>query len=175
MTLPLAEAAALGVALRPMADADLPFAAALYASTRTEELAPLPWPEAVKQQFLAQQHAAQHAHYQQHYRGMAAMIIERGDAAIGRLYLYEMASEIRIVDISLIPHARRQGIGAALLRDLFADAAPRGKSITIHVEKNNPARTLYARLGFEIVDDDRGAYDLWEWRGVDREADLERQ
>jgi ribosomal protein S18 acetylase RimI-like enzyme len=151
-----------------MIDADLPFAAALYASTRAEELASLPWPAEVKQAFLAQQHAAQHAHYRQHYRDMEAMIVERRDAAIGRLYLYEMPSEIRIVDISLIPEARRQGIGAALLRDLFAEAAPRGKSITIHVEKNNPARTLYARLGFTILDDDRGAYDLWEWRLADQ-------
>jgi ribosomal protein S18 acetylase RimI-like enzyme len=151
-----------------MVDSDLPFAAALYASTRVEELAPLAWPAEVKQGFLAQQHAAQHAHYQQHYRGMEAMIVERASAAIGRLYLYETPSEIRIVDISLIPAARRQGIGAALLRDLFASAVPRGKRITIHVEKNNPARTLYARLGFTVVDDDRGAYDLWEWRPADQ-------
>jgi ribosomal protein S18 acetylase RimI-like enzyme len=164
MPLPLHEAAALGVGLRPMSDADLPFTGALYASTREEELAPVPWPAAVKQAFLAQQHAAQHAHYQQHYRGMDAMIVERGGAAIGRLYLYEMPAEIRIVDISLIPEARDQGIGAALLRDLFAEVAPRRKNLSIHVEKNNPARALYARLGFTIVDDDRGAYDLWEWR-----------
>ena len=164
MPLPLHEAAALGVGLRPMVDADLPFTAALYASTREAELAPIPWPAEAKQAFLAQQHAAQHAHYQQHYRGMDAMIVERRGAAIGRLYLYEMPAEIRIVDISLAPEARRHGIGAALLRDLFAQAAPRGKNVSIHVEKNNPARMLYARLGFTIVDDDRGAYDLWEWR-----------
>ncbi|WP_206366463.1 GNAT family N-acetyltransferase [Sphingomonas gei] len=162
--LPLIKAAALGVALRPMEDEDLVFTAALYASTRAEELAPIPWPAETKQAFLLQQHAAQHAHYQQHYRGMDAMIVERGGAAIGRLYLYEMPTEIRIVDISLTPQARGQGIGAALLRDLFAEIAPRGKNVTIHVEKNNPARTLYARLGFTILDDDRGAYDLWQWR-----------
>ncbi|TGX53720.1 N-acetyltransferase [Sphingomonas gei] len=147
-----------------MEDEDLVFTAALYASTRAEELAPIPWPAETKQAFLLQQHAAQHAHYQQHYRGMDAMIVERGGAAIGRLYLYEMPTEIRIVDISLTPQARGQGIGAALLRDLFAEIAPRGKNVTIHVEKNNPARTLYARLGFTILDDDRGAYDLWQWR-----------
>lgn len=162
MPLPLAEAAALGVALRPMSDADLPFTAALYASTREEELAPVPWPDEAKRAFLAQQHAAQHAHYQQHYKGMDAAIVERGGAAIGRLYLYDMPGEVRIVDISLMPEARRQGIGAALLRDVFATAGNR--SVTIHVEKNNPARSLYARLGFTILDDDRGAYDLWAWR-----------
>jgi ribosomal protein S18 acetylase RimI-like enzyme len=162
--LPLREAAALDVALRPMSDMDLAFTAALYASTREEELAPVPWPAEVKRAFLAQQHAAQHAHYRQHYQGMHAMIIERGGAAIGRLYLYAMPAEIRIVDISLMPEARRQGIGAALLRDVLAQAASFGRNVTIHVEKNNPARTLYARLGFSITDDDRGAYDLWEWR-----------
>ncbi|AQR74748.1 GNAT family N-acetyltransferase [Sphingomonas sp. LM7] len=166
MALHLQEAAALGVVLRPMSDADLPFTAALYASTRLEELAPVPWPDTVKQSFLAQQHAAQHAHYQQHYRGMHAMIVERAGLAIGRLYLYEMPAEVRIVDISLMPDARRHGIGAALLRDVLAAAAPAGNSVTIHVEKNNPARTLYARLGFTILDDDRGAYDLWEWRAA---------
>ena len=164
MPLPLVEAAALGIALRPMSDADLPFTAALYASTRTEELAPVPWPEETKRAFLAQQHAAQHAHYRQHYQGMDAAIVERCGAAIGRLYLYDMPGEVRIVDISLTPEARRQGVGAALLRDVLAAAA--GRSVTIHVEKNNPARTLYARLGFTILDDDRGAYDLWEWRAA---------
>ena len=164
--LPLREAAALEVVLRPMSDADLAFTAALYASTREEELAPVPWPAEVKQAFLAQQHAAQHTHYCQHYQGMHAMIVERGGAAIGRLYLYTMPTEIRIVDISLMPEARGQGIGAALLRDVLADAAPSGRNVTIHVEKNNPARTLYARLGFTILDEDRGAYDLWEWRAA---------
>lgn len=166
MPLPLNEAAALGVGLRPMSDADLPFTAALYASTREEELAPVPWPAETKRMFLAQQHAAQHAHYRQHYQGMAAMIVERGGAAIGRLYLYEMPGELRIVDVSLMPEARRQGIGAALLRDVLAEAGSRARRVTIHVEKNNPARTLYARLGFTILDADRGAYDLWEWRGA---------
>ena len=77
-----------------------------------------------------------------------------------------MPGEVRIVDKSLMPEARRLGIGGALLSVVLADAAPRGKSVSIHVEKNNPARTLYARLGFTILDDDRGAYDLWEWRAA---------
>ncbi|MDV3458652.1 GNAT family N-acetyltransferase [Sphingomonas sp. HF-S4] len=164
MPLPLVEAAALGVALRPMCDADLAFTTALYASTRAQELAPVPWPEEAKQAFLAQQHAAQHAHYQQHYKGMDAAIVERGGTAIGRLYLYDMPGEVRIVDISLMPEARGLGLGGAMLRDVLAAAA--GRSVTIHVEKNNPARTLYARLGFTILDDDRGAYHLWEWRAA---------
>jgi ribosomal protein S18 acetylase RimI-like enzyme len=157
-------AAELGITLRPMQDADLPFIAALYAASRQQELAPVPWSPEEKHMFLMQQHAAQHAHYQQHYRGMDALIVERGGAAIGRLYLYDTENEVRIVDISLIPTAQRQGFGAALLHDVLADATARDRRVTIHVEKNNPARALYAELGFVVIDEDRGAYDFWEWR-----------
>jgi hypothetical protein len=31
--------------------------------------------------------------------------------------------------------------------------------VTIHVEANNPARSLYARLGFEMIES-RGVYDF---------------
>ncbi len=160
----LSDSAALGVRLRPMSDADLPFTAALYATTREDELAPVPWPAETKQAFLAQQHAAQHAHYAEHYKGMEAFIVERGGAAIGRLYLFEMEGELRIVDISLAPEARGQGIGAALLRDVLARAAADGRFAGIHVERQNPARSLYTRLGFTIADPDRGAYEFWVWR-----------
>jgi len=47
-------------------------------------------------------------------------------------------------------------------------AEVRGRRGTIHVEKNNPARALYGRLGFALVDADRGAYDLWEWHSPDQ-------
>ncbi len=158
-----AEAVALGADLRPMTDADLPFTLTLYASTRAEEVAQTGWPEAMQHAFLAQQHAAQHAHYQQHYQGMEWLIVERGGVRLGRLYLYQTTLELRIVDISLLPEARGQGLGGAILRDLLA----RGGRVSIHVERNNPARSLYARLGFEPKPAQGGVYDLWEWPGVE--------
>lgn len=157
------ETTALGIGMRPMDDADLPFTAMLYASTRAEEVAQTGWPEDLCNAFLAQQHAAQHAHYQQHYQDMEALIIERDDRAIGRLYLLESATDLRIVDISLLPEARRLGIGSAILRDLLVHASGRGTGVSIHVERNNPARALYARLGFKPTQAEGGVYDLWKW------------
>ena len=54
------------------ADAPTPicaFAAALYASTRAEELALTGWPEERRGTFLDQQHRAQHHHYRTYYPG----------------------------------------------------------------------------------------------------------
>ena len=108
----LNKAAGLGVTLRPMGDDDLPFAAAVYASTRTEELEPTGWPDELKQAFLERQHEAQHHHYRSHYPGAEWLIVERGGKALGRLYLVEWTRELRVIDIALLPEARGQGSAA---------------------------------------------------------------
>lgn len=160
---PLRAAARLGVSYRPMTDEDMPFLAALYYSTRAEEVAQTGWPAEMQQQFLAQQFDAQHRHYQRHYADAEWLVIERGGEAVGRLYIEEWQSQIRIIDIALVPAARGLGIGAAIFEDTFDLARANGKKVSIHVEKNNPARRLYYRLGFEMIADE-GVYDLLEWR-----------
>jgi len=158
---PLHAAARFGIGYRPFAAEDFAFIEALYFSTRAEELARTGWPEDQKRAFLTQQHRAQHHHYQTYYPDAERLIVERGGEPIGRLYLDAWALEIRIVDISLMPAARGQGIGEAILRDVIEQAAAAGKGVSIHVEKFNPARRLYQRLGF-VVAEDKGVYDLME-------------
>lgn len=159
---PLEAAAKLGIGLRPATNEDLPFIARLYASTRAEEMALTGWPQEQQAAFLAQQHEAQHRHYRQHYPVAEWLIVERGGAAIGRLYLGESEGELRVIDISLLPAARGEGIGGAILSDILCQAEASGKRVIIHVEQSNPARRLYARLGFRIVDD-QGVYLRMEW------------
>lgn len=163
---PLHAAARFGIGYRPFAAEDFAFIEALYFSTRAKELARTGWPEEQKQAFLTQQHHAQHHHYQTYYPDAERLIVERGGEPIGRLYLDAWTLEIRIVDISLMPAARGQGIGEAILRDLIEQAATAGKGVSIHVEKFNPARRLYQRIGF-VVAEDKGVYDLME-RNVPR-------
>src|SRR3954470_22315237 len=76
-------AAAAGLTLRPISDADLPFLARLYGSTRTEELAVVQWSPGQQAAFLQMQFDAQHAHYQRHYAGADFLVIERASETIG--------------------------------------------------------------------------------------------
>lgn len=161
---PLRAAAPFGVEYRPMAEGDYAFVEALYCAIRADEVALSGWPVEHRRQFLLQQHRAQHHHYQTYYPGAEWLIIERGGERIGRLYLAEWSDQVRIVDIALIEGHRGQGLGGAILRDVCAWAAGLGKRASIHVEKNNPARFLYQRLGFAVVED-KGIYDLMEWSG----------
>jgi GNAT superfamily N-acetyltransferase len=154
-------AAGAGLTFRPVTDADLPFLSRVYASTRAEELAVTSWTEAQKTAFLDMQFRAQHTHYIKHYSQADWLVVMSGAADIGRLYVERWRNQYCIIDISLLPAFRRKGFGAALLSDLIDEASAAGKAVSIHVEKNNPARRLYTRLGF-VVTEDMGVYDLME-------------
>jgi ribosomal protein S18 acetylase RimI-like enzyme len=145
--------------LQAITEADLPFLYTVYASTRQEELAHVPWTEAQKEEFLRFQFSAQHQHYQQHYTGASFDLILLDGQPAGRLYVARWQTEIRIVDIALLPEYRNLGIGTLLLNELIAEAQTSGLALSIHVEQNNPALRLYQRLGFQ-VDSEYGVYYL---------------
>jgi ribosomal protein S18 acetylase RimI-like enzyme len=141
-------ASAGAVALRPVAEGDREFLVDLYGSVRAAELAHLPWNEAMRRAFVEQQFAAQDAHYREHYPGATLDVIEIDGEPAGRLYVHRGPSDIRIMDIALAPADRGRGIGSDLLRSLISEAEASGRTLSIHVEANNPARRLYERLGF---------------------------
>jgi hypothetical protein len=62
------------IALRLEEEVDREFMAHLYVSTRTEELAPVPWPEEAKQAFLQAQFELQRDHYRKHCDSIAASV-----------------------------------------------------------------------------------------------------
>jgi len=142
-----------GYALRPETEDDTVFLMQLYASTRADELAPMPWSADQKWAFLAQQFESQRLHYRTHYADTAFDVIEHHGLPAGRLYLQEAISQIRIIDIVLMPEWRGKGVGTALLEAVIVAAQRRGKAVGIFVEKFNPALRLYRRLGFVEVGD----------------------
>lgn len=134
---------------RALHHGDLPWLVALYASTREEELRPVPWPEPVKQQFLMQQFIAQHQHYVAQHPHAHYLAIMCDGQPVGRLYLDEGGAEDLIVDISLLPHWRGAGIGTAMIVGQQQASAVRGRALCLHVMQHNAgAQRLYRRLGF---------------------------
>lgn len=157
-----ARAAGADLAFRPITDADLEFLYQVYASTRADELAPVPWSEEQKAAFLKMQFQAQHSDYQRNYSNAERLIVMRAGEPVGRLYLDRSSREHCVIDIAFLPEHRGQGLGGAVMRDLIDEAGAAGKSLSIYVEKFNPAMRLYRRLGFRTVED-MGVYDLMRW------------
>jgi ribosomal protein S18 acetylase RimI-like enzyme len=150
------------IMLRPTRAEDETFLRRLYASTREAELAPLPWTDAQKETFLAQQFDAQDLHYRTHFPAASFEVIEREGAPRGRLTIDRRDDEICVLDIALVPEQRGMGIGGALLRGLLAEAEAKGQRVVLHVQHANPALRLYRRLGFRALRDE-GIYLLLAW------------
>ena len=147
----------LAYSLRPIGEADMPMLREIYYASRAEEMKFFPLAEDQKQQFLALQFDAQHSHYQTYYPHAQFDCVLQNGLVIGRLYVHRGVEEMRIIDINLLPAYCNQGLGTVILQHLLAEADEKHLSISAHVEFSNPARRLYARLGFAEVEE-RGAY-----------------
>ncbi len=81
--------------------------------------------------------------------GAFGLIEERGGMLLGRA----VAGEAEVLTLAVVPEARRQGIGTALLRAAAAEAGARGaSSLFLEVATTNAAaRALYQSLGFAEV------------------------
>ena len=149
----------LDITLRPATPEDQPFLLEVYAQSRADELAATGWSEQEMGTFCLSQFEAQDTHYRTHYPTCEFLVIERLGKPVGRLYRDRRPDEIRVVDIALLEAERGHGIGGRLMKDILTEAARDGLPVRIHVEKSNPARRLYDRLGFQ-VEETGEIYDL---------------
>jgi GNAT superfamily N-acetyltransferase len=155
-------AAAPNITLRPVGPGDQDFLVQVYASTRAEEMAMVPWTDEERQLFVRSQFSAQQRHYAEKYTNANHDVILSNGGQVGRLYVARLEKEIRIVDLTLLPQERNKGIGSYLLQQLLEEARSGGKPTTIYVEEFNPSLNLFKRLGFN-EQDKHGFHLLMEW------------
>jgi ribosomal protein S18 acetylase RimI-like enzyme len=139
--------------LRPATPEDEEFLHQVYASTREEELAVVPWSPAEKDAFLRMQTRAQRVHYASAYPQDRYQVIEHHNQRVGRLLVHQDARRLHVVDVAVLTAFRGRGVGSAVLTDLQVTAARAGIPVTMSTEANNPARRLYDRMGFVVVEE----------------------
>ena len=154
----------------PITQTNESFLFALYAETRAEELRLVPWDEEQKKAFLQQQFQLQHHHYTTNYKDASFQIIKLDEIPIGRLYVAELADEIRIIDITIQAEFRGKNIGTDLIKGVLCGANEKNKVVQIYLETNNQSANLFARLGFVPIADD-GVYQLWQ-KSADRKTNI---
>jgi ribosomal protein S18 acetylase RimI-like enzyme len=145
------------VSLRAATESDRDFLCALFATTREQELAHLPGGAAAQALFCSIQFNAQRESYRSSFPDADHEIIEVNGVAAGRLYVDRSRGAFHLIDISLLPQYRGQGIGGALLRALIAEAEQLAAVVSLNVAASNRATRLYERLGFRTIHTD-GVY-----------------
>jgi len=150
--------------IRDAGAADEAFFADLYRSTRDDLLA-LPADPSVIDGLIAMQHRLQVAGYRNSYPQAVYQVLERDGVGVGRLVTAAVDGVIRVVDIAVLPSARRTGVAADALRHLQAQAAGIGHAVALSVRQDNvAARHLYEALGFAVNNEDAMRLEL-RWHG----------
>jgi ribosomal protein S18 acetylase RimI-like enzyme len=93
----------------------------------------------------------QAGHFRAHFDVSIRRVIEYQGQAVGFLDVIEEEGRTLLASIRIAPEFQQRGIGTFLIRDILNAAALRGVPVVLRVLRVNPARSLYERLGFEIV------------------------
>ena len=140
--------------------ADESFLQIVYAATRTDEMKLVNWSDEQKNLFSQMQFRAQQEYYLSRYPNARLSVIRLNNEPIGRLYVAELADEIRIIDITVLPKHRNCGIGTRLIKNILKTVAEKQKPAQIYVENFNQSSTLFARLNFKPAAE-HGIHVLW--------------
>ncbi len=137
------------VSLRPATEADVAYLLALRDQTMSRH-----------QLASGLQPSSEERERRVRYRYECAQIIEREGRAAGLLKVTRDGLDWQLVQIQLAPELQGRGVGAALIRELIAEARDAGASLCLNVLHQNPARHLYERLGFVVVGDGEHEYQM---------------
>jgi len=92
--------------------------------------------------------------------GYRNWVLAGDDALLAYAVVTVTLDEAQLLNISVVPERRREGLGLALMDHLMRDAAACGaKTLFLEVRPSNAAgQALYAGLGFGRVGERRGYY-----------------
>ena len=153
-----------GVSLRTATDADQEFLIGVYAGTRAAELAQTNWDDSQKDAFIRWQYAMQKQEYDARYPDARYEVILVDGVPAGRIWVGADETQIRLLDIAVIPEFQNRGVGTHLLQQLMDEAARDNKPLRHMVfVLNENAYRFYERLGFKTIED-VGGYLHMEWR-----------
>jgi GNAT superfamily N-acetyltransferase len=141
-----------GLTRRPATPADQELLLRLYASTREAELSMTGWNETEKEAFVLQQFTAQDTYYHQTWPAAAYDVVEFDGHPIGRIYVDVRPAAVQLMEITLLPEQRGKGLGTVLVQEVIAQANGLNLPVQLFVEVWNPARRLYERLGFHLLE-----------------------
>ncbi|MCZ8523996.1 MULTISPECIES: GNAT family N-acetyltransferase [Paenibacillus] len=149
--------------MSPVCPEDEPLLYSLYAASRQEELDALGWGPQERVAFLSMQYRLQQQAYRAQYPAAVHLIIAHEEQRMGQMRIDRSDRELRLVDLSLLPQWRGQGMGTGILRELQSEARAEDRSIRLSVLEGNPARRLYEGLGFE-TDGEPSVYRQMLWK-----------
>ncbi len=79
------------------------------------------------------------------------VVLVAGDEIAGYLHVEREQDKVLLANVRVAPEWQRRGLGAALVQGVISAATP--LPVELGVLRVNPARALYERLGFHVVEE----------------------
>jgi GNAT superfamily N-acetyltransferase len=95
--------------------------------------------------------AAQAARFQATFAPACYQVIVVAGHDVGAVAVEWRDDLVVLADIEVGPAWRGCGLGTAIIADILGEARRRGLPVALQVLRGNPARRLYARLGFRVI------------------------
>ena len=89
-----------------------------------------------------------------------ARIVTVANTPIGVIKVIPRERDLHLHQIQVLPEFQAKGLGAELIRGVFERAEEAGLPVTLYVLKGNPARGLYERLGFVVMEEHEHAFSM---------------
>ncbi len=134
--------------LRPSTEDDLAFVAALGRVTRAAEAE------------RAGEAGDAPTSIEGRFRPGRDWIVTNEADQIGVLSLDRRSDAVVVRHIALLPEFQNRGIGSALIRGVLDFAVTAKLPVRVRIAKDNPARSLYERLGFTVTAEDDQRYEM---------------
>ena len=149
------------IVLREVTPEDEGFLYNLYKLSRVEEFAIAQLTETEFETLMRLQYAARKMSYEGNYPDSNHSVVVVDGIDAGQIWVDRGDTQIRMIDISIARAFQNQGIGAALMRDLMAEARDAGLPLRCSVATNNPGSLrFHQRLGFQITSADEMYYQM---------------
>jgi ribosomal protein S18 acetylase RimI-like enzyme len=128
---------------------DEPTLRAIHAETHRDQFAAAQLDEVALSALLRMQYDARRAQYTAAYPGSVDRLVLVDGQVVGHCWTDLGDAGLRLLDIAVRPAFRRRGVAAAVMRIVMREAVTAGVPVALSVwVDNDPARRLYARLGF---------------------------
>lgn len=145
--------------LRPVTSSDLPVLRQVFHEVHGEQFAGSGLPAELLVPLLDLQFRSQQAQYGHEHPEAEDSLIELDGHPVGRCWIDRSSAAFRILDLAVLPSARRRGIASRVLSALAEEAAEAGRCLHLSVWRDNvAARSLYEGLGFGLRQESSDGY-----------------
>lgn len=136
------------ISFRPAQDSDADFLYALHVATMRDYV----------DQTWGWDDAVQETMFRKNYIPAEIQIITLDGKDVGMTSLEERKEDIFLRVIEIHPSYQRQNLGTTIIQKIINDAIYKMKPIYLRVLRVNPAKRLYERLGFLVIEETKTHY-----------------